>query len=173
MVSSPSRARPKTMPKRVQSKWETSRRSICTDLSLPARLFAVRQTVLEKKILFDHLLRHRGGRGSAMAAVFYQGCDRNHRVLGRRVGDEPGMVAKQVGELLALDIRTAHLRDLCRSGLSCNHHHIRLGTASGTRSAVNHIRKGTADMFQGILLQLQRTDLFRAVRSEEHTSELH
>src|SRR3989338_1541119 len=112
MVRIPSMASPMAMPKRVQSKWEARRRSICTDCSLPAGLSAVRRIVLQRKILLDYLLRQRTGRGTSMAAVFYQDCDRNHRVLGRRVGDEPGMVTNQVGELLAFDIRSAHLRDL-------------------------------------------------------------
>src|SRR3990167_7646199 len=152
MVRIPSKTRPMARPKRLQSKWEASRRSICTDCSLPAGLLAVRRIVLQGKILLDHLLRQRTGRGTSMAAVLYQDCDRNHRVLGRRVGDEPGMVTNEVRELLALDIRSAHLRDLCRSRLSRNRHHIRLGTASGTRSAVNHIGQGAAEMFQCVLL---------------------
>src|SRR3989337_900486 len=135
MVRIPSKTRPMARPKRVQSKWEASRRSICTDCSLPAGLFAVRRIVLQGKILLDHLLRQRTGRGTSMAAVFYQDCDRNHRVLGRRVGDEPGMVANQVRELLALDIRPAHLHDLRRSRLSRNLDYSRLGPTSRPRSA--------------------------------------
>src|SRR5438132_6558293 len=100
----------------VQSKRATSRRSICTNLSLDAHLSLFSRLGLRLHVFFDHFFRQRSGGVPAMTAVLNQNRDGNLGVLRRRVGDKPGMVSVEIGELFGFHVTAFHLDDLRRPG---------------------------------------------------------
>src|SRR5215212_5896709 len=84
----------------VQSKWEISRRSICTWVTFSAHLTTVLGWLVDRYVFLDHFFC--GGRGgiAAMAAVLDQHDHGNLRVVDRRVGNKPCVIAAKVRQLL-------------------------------------------------------------------------
>src|SRR5512144_1782472 len=108
----------------VQSKWAMSRRSICTSLPLDADLLLLSRPGLNLHVFLDHFFRQGSCSISAMAAVLDQSYHGNFRILHRRIGNKPGMVAVEIGQLFALYVGAAlHLHNLCRPGLAGNFHY--------------------------------------------------
>src|SRR5215510_4329378 len=69
---------------------------------LPRRRFGpLRQAIREEHL--EDLLRDRGGRGAAVAAVLDHDRERDLRGVGRGVPDEPRVVALVLGELVGVD----------------------------------------------------------------------
>src|SRR5689334_25115263 len=101
----------------VQSKWEMSRRSINIGKILDVRELLTGGLLLVRwrlrapalEIGLDDFFRERRGGGAAVAAVLDNDGDGDLGIVRRRVRDEPGVVADEIGQFFALHRRAFHL----------------------------------------------------------------
>src|SRR5262245_45959796 len=125
-----------------QSKCAIVRRSICTTYALHAHLLLIGPLLLYLEVLFIQFLRHRCGRVAAVTTVLDQHRHGDLRILRRRVGDKPGMIATEVGELFTFYVTALHLDDLRRAGLAGDLDH--LGTSHAAGAALDDIDERAA-----------------------------
>src|SRR6185436_16626779 len=120
MVTMPTTTNIRVSNSSIQSKWEISRRSICTDLSAYAHLLFVGNLLLCLHEFFKDFFRHGRGSITAVTAMFNQHGDGDLRILRRRISDKPGMVAIEIGQLFGFYVARFHFDDLSRAGLAGN-----------------------------------------------------
>src|SRR5918994_5534723 len=118
MVTIPMPTKARVKRNRGQSKCEMRRRSICTDLSWSPGLLLILWLVFRFDVFFKNLFCHGSSGFTAVSAVLYQHDDGNLWILDRCIGDEPGMVAVKIRELLALEISCLHLDHLRGPGFA-------------------------------------------------------
>src|SRR5262245_38162270 len=120
MVATPTETKAKVRKNSVQSKWEIKRRSICKVLSVGAHLLFIGCLFLLFGKFLEDFFGHGCRRVAAVAAVLDQHGDGDLWIVDRRVGNEPGMISIEVGELFALQVGAFHLDDLGSAGFTCD-----------------------------------------------------
>src|SRR5687768_13475384 len=115
------------------------RRSICNDLSCRPGLLLILRLVFHLDVFFEDFFCDRGSGFTAVAAVLDQYNNRHLWVLDRSVSHEPSMIAIEIGELLALEIRCLHLDNLRSAGFSGNRNDARSRRAAGSTFASHNI----------------------------------
>src|SRR5436190_184943 len=91
MVAIPIQTKVKVSRSSVQSKWEISRRSICTVLSFETNLPLISRLLLQFDIFLDHFFCHRRSGLAAVSPMFNQYDNGNLGILHRRIGNKPSM----------------------------------------------------------------------------------
>src|SRR5919106_5417724 len=123
MVTIPMPMKASVKRNRGQSKCEMRRRSICNNLSWRSGLLLILWLVFDFDVFLKNFFCHGSSGFTAVAAVLYQHDEGDLRILDRRIGDEPGMVAIKIRELLALQISCLHLDNLRGAGFAGDGHH--------------------------------------------------
>src|SRR5687768_9510201 len=90
-------------PSRWRVKYSLTRRMTRLFILLLRRLGLLRRRHLAEQVVVDDLARDRRGVARAETRVLHYHRQRDPRLVGRRVGDEQGVVAKALGHL-ALDV---------------------------------------------------------------------
>src|SRR5437773_11722925 len=163
MVAIPIQTKVKVSRSSVQSKWEISRRSLCTVLSFETNLPLISRLLLQFDISLDHFFCHRRSGLAPVSPMFIQYDNGNLGILHRRIGNKPSMVAVEIGQLFGLDVAAFHFHDLRRSGFAGNLHQARPTRATGSPCAIDHVGYGAPQAFESGWFEVDRANLLRAV----------
>src|SRR5688500_16990996 len=139
MVTIPMPTKARVRRNRGQSKCEMRRRSICNDLSWRPGVLLILWLVFHFDVFLENFFCHGSSGFTAVPAVLNQHDDGDLWILDRRIGDEPGMIAVKVRELLALEISSLHLDNLRCAGFAGDRYHVRTRRPTGAASASHHI----------------------------------
>src|SRR5439155_23877247 len=142
MVAIPIQTKVKVSRSSVQSKWEISRRSICTVLSFETNLPLITRLLLQFDIFLDHFFCHRRSGLAPVSPMFNQYDNANLWALHRRIGNKPSMVPVEISQLFGLDVAGFHLHDLRRSGFAGNLNHARPRRSTGSPWAIAEVCSG-------------------------------
>src|SRR6516165_3142355 len=153
MVITPTATNTSDKNKSGQSKWEINRRSICTGFSVDFDLLLIGVLFLDFDEFLEHLLRHRRSGIAAVPAMLHQHCNSDLRIFHRSVGNEPGMIAIEIGELLGFDVSTLHFDHLSGAGFARDGHDLGAGSTAGAARRADDVSKRCAHALQCVWLE--------------------